>query len=211
MTAITDVAAVGQMPSLIEDVLHEYDAVRREHLVVPGTREVVWDAVLEADFLDAWRGNRVVTALFSARGAGERVVSAVRGREYVEPPVPESMRLIDMDGSGEWVVLAEDAPAEIVFGAVGRFWSGETAWETITAAGFERWDAPGYARIACNFSLRSYGSDHTLVTYEVRTRATDEAARRGFLRYWRPLSPFIGVVLRAQLGVVRAEALRRAA
>jgi hypothetical protein len=42
----------------------------------------------------------------------------------------------------------------------------------------------------------------TLVSYECRTLATDAAARIGFLRYWRPLSPFIGVVLRAQLGAI---------
>lgn len=38
--------------------------------------------------------------------------------------------------------------------------------------------------------------------YEARTQATDDVARRGFLRYWRPLSPFIGVVMRSQLRVV---------
>ena len=61
---------------------------------------------------------------------------------------------------------------------------------------------PAYAKTACNFSLRPYGAESTLVSYECRTLATDDTARRGFLRYWRPLSPFIGVVLRAQLGIV---------
>jgi hypothetical protein len=63
----------------------------------------------------------------------------------------------------------------------------------------------GFGRIACNFSLRSYGADRTLVTYECRTLATDSAARRGFMRYWRPLAPFIGLVMRSQLHVVEAE------
>lgn len=36
----------------------------------------------------------------------------------------------------------------------------------------------------------------------LRTQATDADSRRAFLRYWRALSPFIGVVLRAQLRAV---------
>jgi hypothetical protein len=43
------------------------------------------------------------------------------------------------------------------------------------------------------------------VTYECRTLATDETARRGFMRYWRPLAPFIGLVMRSQLRVIEAE------
>ena len=70
---------------------------------------------------------------------------------------------------------------------------------------------PGFGKIACNFSLRPYGDDRTLVTYECRTLATDEAARRGFMRYWRPLAPFIGVVMRSQLRVIEAETAGRKA
>lgn len=42
-----------------------------------------------------------------------------------------------------------------------------------------------------------------------RTLAGDDATRRAFLRYWRALSPFIGVVLRAQLATIAREASRR--
>jgi hypothetical protein len=129
----------------------------------------------------------------------------------VEPPVPESLRLEDMPERGEWILLGEDPPREVAFGAIGRFWSGETAWEQIDAAEFGAFAAPGFAKLACNFSLRSYGAAQTLVSYECRTLATDDSARAGFLRYWRPLSPFIGVVLRAQLGVVADEAVRAGA
>jgi len=112
------------------------------------------------------------------------------------------MRLADLPAHGEWVLLGEDPPHEIAFGAIGRFWAGETSWEQIDAEQFAAFDRPGLARIACDFSLRPYGGDRTLVSYECRTQATDDAARRGFLRYWRALSPFVGVVLRSQLRVV---------
>ena len=147
--------------------------------------------------------------LFAARSLGERAVATMGHRPHAEPPAPDSMRLADMPTHGEWVLLGENPPHEIAFGAVGRFWAGETAWEQIDAAAFRGLDRPGFAKLACNFSLRPYGAERTLVSYECRTLATDAEARAGFLRYWRPLAPFIGVVLRSQLGVVATEAERR--
>jgi len=198
-----DAARAGQEPLLIERLLPRPDAVRAEHLLVDGALDAVYEAVRQADFMRAWRESPAVRLLFAARGVGERVVSAAarRGHPHELPP-PEAMRLADLPARGEWVLLGEDPPHEVAFGAIGRFWSGETSWEEIDAAGFASFDRPGFARIACDFSLRPYGVARTLVSYECRTQATDPASRRGFLRYWRPLSPFIGVVLRSQLGVV---------
>jgi hypothetical protein len=195
-------------PMLIEQLLPDYDAVRIEHRVVPGDLEATYAAVMRADFMRAWRDSASVRALFAARALGEKAVAAASRRALVEPPVPESLRVEDMPQRGEWVVLGEDPPREVAFGAIGRFWSGETAWEQIDATEFAAFAAPGFAKLACNFSVRAYGATQTLVSYECRTLATDDVARAGFLRYWRPLSPFIGVVLRAQLGVVADEAAR---
>jgi hypothetical protein len=166
--------------------------------------------VREADFLAAWRGSPVVRFLFGARSLGEKGVALVTRRPFSSPPPPDTLRLSDMCTHGDWVLLGEDPPNEIAFGVIGRFWAGETIWEQIDADDFATFDRPGLARIACNFSLRRYGAGRTLVSYECRTKGTDSEATAGFLRYWRPLSPFIGIVLRAQLRVVAAEAVRRA-
>lgn len=190
---------------LLDRLLPSFDATRIEHAVVPGKVGPMYEAVRRADFIQAWRGSPAVRFLFAARSVGERAVAAFGRRPFEEPPAPESMRLADLPTHGEWVLLGENPAHEIAFGTIGRFWSGETVWESIDASEFEAFDHPGLAKIACNFSLRPYGEGQTLVSYECRTRATDAAARDGFLRYWRPLSPFIGVVLRAQLGVVSAE------
>jgi hypothetical protein len=201
-------AALAIEPMLIERALPVYDAVRTEHLVVGGDVTAAYAAVLRADFIQAWRESPAVRMLFGARSLGERAVSAVRRRPFAEPPAPATLRLADMPQHGEWVRLGEDPPHEVAFGTIGHFWGGETVWEEIDASEFGTFDRPGYARIACNFSVRPYGPSHSLVSYECRTQATDPAARRAFLRYWRPLAPFIGVVMRAQLRVVAAEARR---
>ena len=187
---------------LIERLIPQPDAVRTEHLLVEGSLAAVYEAVRRADFMRAWQESRAVRALFAARSLGERVFSTVAGRTPLVEPPPETMRLADLPAHGEWVLLGEDPPHEIAFGAIGRFWAGETVWESIDAAQFATFDRPGLARIACDFSLRPYGEGRTLVSYECRTQATDPESRRAFLRYWRPLSPFIGVVLRSQLRVV---------
>ena len=80
------------------------------------------------------------------------------GGPIAEPPAPETMRLCDLAAHGDWVLLGEDRPREVAFGAIGRFWGGETVWEQIDAGGFAAFAAPGYAKLACNFSLRPYGA-----------------------------------------------------
>lgn len=47
------------------------------------------------------------------------------------------------------------------------------------------------------------------MTYEARTAATDDAARRGVRRYRRVLSPFVGTVLRGVLRGIRRRAEAR--
>jgi hypothetical protein len=189
-------------PMRLDELMPVFDATRIEHRVVPGELEVVYEATRTADFVDAWRKSPAVRFLFAARTLGERALSAARGQPPVTPAELDSLRLADLTTRGEWVLLGEDRPHEIAFGVVGRFWAGETVWEEIDASEFRSFDRPGRARIACNFSLRPYGVGRTLVSYECRTKATDPEATREFLRYWRPLSPFIGFILRAQLGVI---------
>jgi hypothetical protein len=187
---------------LLDELMPVFDATRIEHRVVRGELGAAYEATRTADFVEAWRGSPAVRLLFTARTLGERAVSAARRRPPVPPAKLDSLRLADLPTRGEWILLGEDRPHEIAFGVVGRFWGGETVWQEIDASAFKSFDQPGLARIACNFSLRPYGVGQTLVSYECRTKATDAQASREFLRYWRPLSPFIGFVLRAQLGVI---------
>jgi hypothetical protein len=193
-------------PMLLDRLLPRYDTTRVEHRLIPGDIEKVYEATRQADFTRAWRESLAVRALFAARSAGERAAALARRRAPAPLPDVESLRLAGMPMHGDWVLLGEDRPREIAFGVIGRFWGGETVWQEIDAADFVSFDRPGFGKIGCNFSLRAYGSTGTLVSYEARTQTTDEAARRAFLRYWRPLSPFIGVVMRSQLRVVAHEA-----
>jgi hypothetical protein len=199
-------ADVGSEPMLLDRLLADFDATRIEHRVIPGGLAEAYEATLQADFLRAWRESAAVRALFALRTAGERAAAAVRRRPFVAPPEVAALRLAGMPSHGDWVLLGEAPPHEVAFGAIGRFWAGETVWEQIDASAFAGFARPGLGKIACNFSLRPYGHEHTLVSYEARTAITDGASRRAFLRYWRALSPFIGVVMRSQLRVIAGDA-----
>ena len=191
---------------LLDRLAPAFDASRIEHRVIDGEPDEVYEATRQADFIRAWKDSLAVRVLFALRGAGERAASLLLRRPATPAAEVASMRLAEMPAHGEWVVLGEARPHEIAFGVIGRFWSGQTVWEQIDAADFREFDRPGTAKIACNFSLRAYGTGRTLVSYETRTKATDDTARRGFMCYWQPLSPFIGVVMRSQLRVIDEQA-----
>lgn len=197
-------------PMLIERLLPDFDATRIEHRVIPGDIQTVYAAMREADLLRAVSENPAVRIIFALRAAFERLASAIHRQLLPPAEEPESMRVGDMPTHGEWILLGEDPPVEFAFGVIGRFWGGETVWEEIDAAEFADFDRPGLGKIAANFHLKPHGSDRMLVSYEARTKATDAAARKAFLRYWRPLSPFIGVVMRSALRVIESDARARA-
>jgi hypothetical protein len=195
---------------LLDSLMPEFDASRIEHLVIDGQTADVYDAVVHADFIDAVRRSRTVRGLFALRAAGERMAAAARRSPPVNHPELAALRLADLPQHGDWVRLGEDSPNEFAFGAIGRFWGGETTWKQIDSSEFTSFESPGYAKIVADLSLRSFGRDRTLLSYEARTQATDAAARRAFLRYWTLVSPGVGVVMRSALAVIAQQGRRPA-
>lgn len=183
------------------------DAVRTERRVVGVPVSVAYNAALSTDFADIARTNAIVKALFTMRSMAERCVAFLSRRPYAEPPKPAVLKLDRMPTLGDWVRLGGDAPREVVFGAIGRFWAGETRWVPTSAEDFSAFDGPGYAKIGCHLTFTRMGDGATLVTYEVKTTATDAASRRAFRRYWRVVSPFVGMVMRATLGLIGQNAI----
>jgi hypothetical protein len=189
---------------LLDSLMPEFDATRIEHRVVDGNLADVYEAAIHVDFVGAVRRSRIVRGLFALRAVAERVVAAARRSQPVSLP-EATLRLAAMPEHGEWVRLGADPPHEFAFGAVGHFWGGETIFEQIDSSAFTSFDSPGYAKIAASLSMRSFGDQRTLLSYEARTQATDEAARRAFLRYWTLVSPGVGIVMRSLLALIAQE------
>jgi hypothetical protein len=208
MTAATTsppIPAPTHEPMLLDWLLPDFDATLAVHRVIDAEPAAVYRAVKAVDMLQIPQAYPAVRALFAARSAAERLVNALQGRPTPRLDADGPMRLGDLPAYGDWVKFSDDPPWELTFGVIGRFWGGETVWETIDAADFAAFQQPGFAKIACSVSLRPYGSARTLVSYETRTQALDRESRAHFLRYWRVVRPGVAIVMRAFLAAVVKE------
>ena len=109
-----------------------------------------------------------------------------------------------------WVVLAERADREIVFGAVTKPWVAETVFRSVPADEFATFNEPGYVKIA--WTLRTEPVDHggTMFYTETRVSTTDRETRERFRRYWSFVAPGVELIRLSMLRPLKNEAERRA-
>jgi hypothetical protein len=189
---------------LLDHYLDEADATVAAHRIVDAPVDVTFTAALELDLLEV--RTPLLSASFWARGLPAKLL------RRPEPPPPERITLdgaLDLPG---WMLLDRRPGHEIVFGAIGVFWTPTIRWNTDVAPNeFAAFAEPGWGKIACNYSTRSYGEHRTLLTYECRTLTTDDASRRLFNRYWWLIRPFVGHIMRATVATIGAHAEAAAA
>jgi len=186
---------------LIDRQLPEYDVTTIRHAVVDADPETTYEAMLTADLLDT---GPIVRALGALRNAPMVIVRRIRGNSGSPPP--ERMRFIDVPETDEWTLLDETYGEEFVFGAIGKFWRPAIEWRQVESDEFSAFDESGYAKLAIGLSVRPYGEDRTLLSYEARTATTDDPARRNFHRYWRVIGPFAGYLMSRALERIAADA-----
>jgi hypothetical protein len=170
--------------SLIDRQMPEYDVAEVHATDVHATPAVLWPVVRSLDL----SGSRIIRVLFALRGLPQA-----------------SLRLDGMHRVGFRVL--EDAPAgELVLGLIGRFWRLGERPLAFDPATFRAWLEPGFAKAAWNFTLEPLDGGTTRLRTETRVQCTDAASRRAFLRYWRLIRPFSGVIRRETLRGMRASA-----
>lgn len=175
---------------LIDEWMPVYDVVERHETRIRAPRDAVWAQVRRLDF----GRPPLVRALMGLRSLPHLFTRA--GREKLG-------RMADAGflGAG-FVILGERAGDELLIGVAGKFWRPTGNIERVTAEEIRRFDRPGFAVGAWNFTLREDG-DATLLATETRVRCTDDASRRSFLRYWRVIGPFSGAIRVAMLKSIR--------
>jgi hypothetical protein len=178
----------------IDDLLPSWHFGERHHV---GTAAAAADLLASVEQV-TWAEVPVMRALMRVRSAG-------RLRLRADRPI-----LHDMAGLG-FTMLAR-ADDELVAAAVGRPWSpaGGRAPRLADQADPEQFfmdfSAPGWAKIATNFSV----SAGKLAT-ETRVLLTDDRSRRAFRRYWLVIRPFSGLIRRRWLAAIAHRAVRLAA
>ncbi|KAB1197804.1 MULTISPECIES: hypothetical protein [Haloferax] len=186
---------------LIDSVLATFDVTQIRHVVVDASPAETYRAVLGIDFMQMGTAVRILNEL---RALPERLSARLRGERW--HGTPASVSLDDLVDSTGYVVLGDREGDEFVFGAVGKFWRPTIEWVDIEPGEFVSFDRPGYAKLAIGFSVRPYGTDRTLLSYEARTATTDPEARRRFRLYWSVIGPFAGVLMQQALAHIKAEA-----
>lgn len=119
------------------------------------------------------------------------------------PPAPRVPALEAFQRMG--FVVLEDTPSELVVGGIGRFWRPSGDIRRVTAADFESFSEPGYAKTVFNFRVEPDGHGSRLIT-ETRIDGTDDGARRRFRRYWRLIHPGSALIRHAWLRAIRKRA-----
>ena len=190
---------------LLDQFMAEFDATIAEHLVIDAPPEVVYRATRNLDFLEV-SSPLVDTAMF-LRGLPDKIARRVRNEP--PPPAPPEMHINELfDGTADpevlqgWLALGEVPDRELLFGAVGKVWQPDIEWKTVKAEEFKDFAEPDFAKIAVAFSLRGYGTGRTLLSYEARTKGTDDEASDKFLRYWWLVRKVVGYIMRAALTTI---------
>jgi hypothetical protein len=168
------------------------------HTIVGATPAATFAAAKALDLLEV--RTPLLTASFWVRGLPAKLL----GRAEPEPLGPLTL---DGDlGLPGWMKLGERPGREIAFGAVGDFWHPVIRWNLdVSPAQFATFDEPGWGKIACSYSVVTYGR-RSLLTYECRTTITDDDSRAKFDRYWWLVRPFVQHVMNATVRTIAADA-----
>lgn len=187
------------MDTLIDRFIPDPDFVEVRDLAVEAVPAEVLAAIKQADLRDP-----VISTLFAVRDLPNRVarrLGAGADREVREL----SFSNIPDVGPG-WVKLGEEPGRELVLGAVGRFWKRDYGARTVSPDEFPGFDEPGYLKLAVSSRAEPRGYDRSVLHYEARVEATDEEARRQFIRYWKVIGPGNDLIVRRALQRIKAEA-----
>ena len=177
----------------IDSYLPTYDVRSAHELEVHAPASVVYRAARDLDI-----GRSLpVTALFAIRALPHLLTGKAR---------PSRSITLESILEAGFTMLEENAPREIVMGAVGKFWRPDSGMIRIGPGEFRDFDTPGFAKGVLAFTVEERDDTRSLLATETRVACTDSSARRKFSLYWRAIGPFSGLIRRLMLNEVKRAA-----
>ena len=177
---------------LIDDYLSRYDAFEKHRIEIAASADQVYAAVRQLDL----SGSLLIRSLFLLRSLPVLFSSKRKTQTQL------GLNLSGLLRSG-FVLLEEKPGEELLLGLVGKFWTATGCIQNIAANEFRDFAAAGFAKAAWNFSLHAQAHGATRLATETRVFCTDEMSRKHFLRYWRLVQPFSGLVRIAALRAIK--------
>lgn len=201
-------ATIGPSASLIDAHLPDYDFSRLERRAFDAPAAAVYEAVRH---LDCVMIHSPITdlALF-VRNLPEKIAgprSPSRTSTPAMPRFPLSTLFEERTPQqelqiGAWVGIAEHPGRALVFGAVGKPWLARVEWGNVASQELAGFMEPGWAKLVASLSVEALDAQHSVLTYEARTKTTDTDSLIRFHRYWIAVSPFVGAIMRSLLRTV---------
>jgi hypothetical protein len=181
----------------LDGFLADPDESVTEHAVVAADPASTYAAIGRTDA----SGNRLLGVLGGFADFFDRVAgSAARPRTLDELLGPEL----------GFVPLADEAGAARVVGLVVRSSAFDRGVERLEAGQFTSFAEPGHLKGIVAFSLHPQDGGRTLLTCDVRVRATDDESRSTLHTTWFVVVAGLRLLVRRLLELIRAEAERGA-
>ncbi|HCA57693.1 MAG TPA: hypothetical protein DEP46_06860 [Blastocatellia bacterium] len=155
----------------IGDFIPEFDTRERFERRVKAPPEVVMRTAYDFDMQSIW----LIRAIVNAR-------KVVLGGTW-EKRRPRG--IVDETRGLGWGTLAEEPGRLLICGAVCQPWFGDVVFTPIPPEDFAAYNEPDQVKIAWTLEAEEAEPGLTLFIHEVRAVATDDDARRKFLKYWR--------------------------
>jgi hypothetical protein len=187
----------------LDRIVPSFQASERHSTTIAASPDQVWAALSQVTMGEL----RLFRLLMGVRVLPGRLVRSPRARFDAEE------RLLGWAVRFGFTILGEDAPRELVFGAIGQPWrlGGGRSAAVADRDDFAAFDQPGYAKMAANFRLApTVGGSAIPLSTETRVACTDPASARRFARYWWLIRPASGAIRRSWLAAIKRRAERSA-
>jgi hypothetical protein len=180
-----------------------FQAVERHSATIAASADHVWAALTQVTVGEL----RLFRLLMDVRMLPGRLLGRPRAPFDADDP------LLGWAVRFGFIILGEDAPRELVVGAIGQPWRFVGGRGMAVAGGddFAAFDQAGYAKMAASFRLASIaGGRATWLSTETWVACTDASSARRFARYWRLIRPASGAIRRSWLAAIKRRAEQHA-
>ena len=182
---------------LIDKYLSTYDVGNRHETMVAAEPVQAYRALRSLD-LDR---SLVIRTLFALRNLPAKF--SRRGKTVVKKPPGQPF--VDFALSIGWQILEEIPDREIVCGAVTQPWKADVKFQGMSGTELQAFTDPGFTKIVWTMAVLPETAERCRVVLETRVAATDESSRRKLKIYWFVFWPFIGLIRRIILRMLKSE------
>jgi len=182
--------------SLLDRYIPNPEVLEHHRIAIDAPADVVVSTAKQMRLLDS----PAIRAIFRLR---QLAMGGEPDTRLHPPSLFEQMQSIG------WVVLAERAGREVVFGTATQPWLAAPVFRSIPADQFLTFSEPGFVKIVWTLRADSVDDSRSVFHTETRVCTTGAAARDRFRKYWSYVAPGVALIRLALLRPLKHEAERR--